>query len=194
MCGIIFSNNKKSILKQIDKLVLRGNQTWSLTKFQTSNQYEYYKGDGKFNQYDLISDNVFQLIHLQSMTGLVARHHPAKFKCSKLWHNGMIIGQQKNQWDTLWLCKQLDEGSKYSEVLSNIHGSFGCIFQNKDNELYVFRNELIPIYYNKIQLSSIPFENSQMLPSNTIFKIDLDKQTLEELSAFGTKNMPYYIL
>jgi hypothetical protein len=89
---------------------------------------------------------LYNIIHQQSITinpknnNLLEQIHPAEFNGSYLWHNGIIrpryIDVMKKElldvsnWDTKLLCKMLNK--KGFDCLSNIDGSFACIYIKND--------------------------------------------------------------
>lgn len=201
MCAIIGSFNKEK-LEELHKLnSYRGESSYSFSAFdynQPSKVQYVYKHKGKMpdeyiaNTY-VYNESTYYVAHTQAPTTDTDNIHPAIFGNSMLWHNGII--KQKNMspgtWDTAWLLEQISDYGWGS--LSDVDGTFACILYYS-NDLYVFRNEISPMFYDKeLNFSSTKFEDSISLPPNTVFKIDLRNKIIESVAYFKTKENPYYI-
>lgn len=166
MCGIYCSFDRKifETLKTLNSY--RGSVNESTTEF-----------------------NDYLIGHSQAPTSKTSHVHPAVYKNAKLWHNGLVLGMT-NQWDTEYILKSIrDVGF---ETLSQLDGSFACIYQ-VDNELFIFRNELSPLFVDdKLNISSTKFIYSHDIDPNTVFKVDLFNKRLIKIAEFETKNNPYY--
>ena len=63
-----------------------------------------------------------------------------------------------------------------------------------DGELFVFRNEIAPLFYDtNLNFSSTKFEDSMALPADMVFKIDLKHRKITPIAFFETMENPYYI-
>ena len=138
-------------------------------------------------------DNKYYIAHSQAPTTNANNIHPAVYGDAMLWHNGII--KQKNltagTWDTQWLLEQiLDYGWS---SLSRIDGTFACMMYNS-GELFVFRNEISPMFYDKdMNFSSTKTEYTTSLPPNRVFKVNLKYKQLTPVAYFETMENPYYI-
>lgn len=166
MCGIYCSFDRKifETLKTLNSY--RGSVNESLTEF-----------------------NGYLIGHSQAPTSKTSHIHPAAYKNAKLWHNGLILGMN-DKWDTEYILTSIhDNGFK---SLSDLEGSFACVYQI-DNELFVFRNELSPLFIDDdLNISSTKFIYCHDVEPNVIFKVDLFNKRLIKISEFKTKNNPYY--
>jgi hypothetical protein len=201
MCAIIGSFSKEK-LEELHKLnSYRGESSYSFGAFDyiqpTMVQY-VYKHAGKMPD-DYIAttyqynESTYYIAHTQAPTTDTDNIHPATYGNAMLWHNGII--KQKSMspgtWDTAWLLEQILDYGWGS--LSNVDGTFACIIYYS-NDLYVFRNEISPIFYDsELNFSSTKFEGSISLPPNTVFKLDLRHKIIDPVAYFKTKENPYYI-
>lgn len=134
--------------------------------------------------------------HSQAPTTNNDNQHPSVVKTSYLWHNGIIKQSRipEGYWDTLWLHEKIVY--KGFESLSDIDGTFACVYYN-NYELLVFRNEISPLYYdNNLNISSTEFEGSALLPANKVFRLNTfnyKELPLSEVYSFETKENPYFI-
>ena len=199
MCAIVASFDKKK-LKELYKLnAYRGELSYSLSAFQYNEHkvtnLSLDQGLGKIPE-TLISelaDGSYYITHTQAPTTESDNIHPAVYGNCYLWHNGII--KQKSlspgTWDTQWLQEQILSYGWSS--LSRIDGTFACLMYNV-NDLFVFRNEISPMYYDKaLNFSSTRFNNSISLPPNIVYKINLQYQAIDAVAYFDTFENPYYI-
>lgn len=203
MCSIVGSYSKAKFIELIKLNTYRGTFSHSLTIIKPDG-YQICKGFGPFNE-DLLNtefynDGDYLLGHCQAPTnGLVQEYdriHPYQGKISLL-HNGIIkdaeVGRINSElstdyvWDTQALAEYIqDDFSK----LSDIEGSFacGCI---KENELYVFRNAISPLYMDDdANISSTRFTSSNMISNNSIYK--LNKKKFNIVESFNNTHNPYF--
>ena len=211
MCSIIGSFDKEKIKELININLYRGNFTFSITEINNSNIIvvtkvftsisDSYIDNIKFNT------NSYYIIHIQAPTNSCGLNesniHPAYYKKygNCIWHNGIILqkdmdylsnkyfNNEKYTWDTKLL---LDLLSEYSfKVLNNVEGSFACIYYH-DKNLYMFRTTSSPLYIDdKLNISSTQFNNSKMIDSGIVFKLDFLKKEAVTKSRFICKDNPY---
>jgi hypothetical protein len=197
MCSIIasFSSNKLKDLYTLNSY--RGSLSYSFAYFtlweEEFTMQELVRGKGVAPDFLFNDKSYFTVCHSQAPTTQASNIHPAVYRGSYLWHNGIV--KQKTlvpgQWDTIWLLQKIKEQGWDS--LSEIDGTFACILYNNDG-LYVFRNEISPMYYDsQMNFSSTKFENSQSLIPNHVFKIDLAQRKLISIHEFKTFENPYFM-
>lgn len=202
MCAITASFSKVTLQELYKLNSYRGELSYSLGTFNYRNvsileilSQKAGKMDESVIRNIPATKGSYFVAHSQAPTTNTNNIHPAIIQQDggMLWHNGIIKQKElpKDTWDTEWLLKQiLDNGW---EILSDIDGTFACIMYY-DNNLFVFRNEISPLFVdNKLNISSTKFENSTLLPPNLVFKINLKDKLLEEVSIFKTKENPYYL-
>ena len=110
-----------------------------------------------------------------------------------LWHNGIVKQKSldKDMWDTSWLLEQIIDYGWSS--LSRVDGTFACVLY-KDGKLYIFRNEISPLYYDReLNISSTKFEGAIDLPPNKVYELNIVNKRLLEVAQFQTFENPYYI-
>jgi asparagine synthetase B (glutamine-hydrolysing) len=201
MCAITgsFSQNKLTDLYRLN--AYRGELSYSLSSFsfgEDSVRLETMMQDRDKMPEGLIKgltggDNKYFIAHSQAPTTNANNIHPAVYGDCMLWHNGII--KQKNltegTWDTQWLLEQILNYGWSS--LSRVDGTFACIMYNS-GELFVFRNEISPMFYDKdMNFSSTKVEFAESLPPNRVFKINLKYKQLSPIAYFQTLENPYYI-
>jgi len=104
-----------------------------------------------------------------------------------LWHNGIIKeGKFEGDWDTEWLFDQA-----LNEDLNEVDGTFACMMYH-ENQIYVFRNEISPLFKDSASFSSTKFEGSTPVVPNIMWKLDYGTGVLEEKWKFKTKENPYH--
>lgn len=201
MCAITASFSKEKLLELYRLNAYRGELSYSYNAFEHN--------EGKVQINILMKDhgplpevlvtemhhfeNAFYIAHSQAPTTQSKNIHPAIFGDCLLWHNGII--KQKTitagTWDTEWLLEQITNYGWSS--LSRIDGTFACIMYN-NGELFVFRNEISPMFYDKdLNLSSTKFDGSLSLEPNKVFKLNLEHKQLSPVAYFQTKENPYYL-
>lgn len=200
MCGIFCSFDRNKVIELASLNSYRGNHSFSVTHFG-----EYpFRALGKFDE-SVVREDSYKICHIQAPTTSargVSNIHPAELSGRFLWHNGILKNfevkrlQQKygtdEEWDTLLLLHEILEYN-WLELLSEINGSFACIFQEFDN-LYVFRNEISPLFIDKeLNISSVKFEGATPLCPGRVFEINLkERKLLDTGFTFKTKENPYY--
>jgi len=212
MCSIISGFNKDRV-KELAKLnSYRGQHSHSVFVYDTSTTNILYQYKD-FGPLDLDSHDLpdgYIICHQQAPTTdnkNTTSIHPARLDYNLLYHNGIIKSQEIRRlsasmncpditWDTMLILKQLiDTGFP-----NNIDGTFSCIWHT-ESELYVFRNEISPLFFDcitidgkpDIVLSSTKFDGGASLEPNIIFKLNLLECSLESVSTFTTKENPYFL-
>lgn len=200
MCGIFCSFDSDKILELHKLNSYRGSHSYSFTRVGDNP----IRGLGNFDV-SLVNRDGYKICHVQAPTSWARDElniHPAALMGCKLWHNGIVKDfdvkrlQEKHgvddPWDTMLILRELMDDN-WIENLSEINGSFACIFQ-KDDLIFVFRNEISPLFYDsELNISSVRFEGSSPLPPNRVFLLDLEGRALVDLGfKFSTKENPYY--
>ena len=207
MCAITGSFNKEK-LKELYKLnAYRGEMSYSLATFTPSplggdlvsemRLGVLMQNDGSMPE-ELVdtvplSENGYLIAHSQAPTTDTKNIHPAVYGSTMLWHNGIIKQKTipEETWDTQWLLEQIVYYGWSS--LSRIDGTFACIMYN-NNEIYVFRNEISPLFYDdELNFSSTKFEGSKSLEPNKVFRVNFNYKQLSPVAFFETFENPYYI-
>ena len=221
MCSIIGSFSLESFLKLVKFNQARGSFAYSFTVLEIENnkgKIKYnFKDFGLFND-DIIknykSNNPntveYYIGHVQAPTGGLIkdydRIHPSTIigdSETLLWHNGILkdhtireIQDRYNvydniyNWDTQLL--HLSIVNEGIPGLVDLEGSFGCIYII-NGEVFVFTNDLIELYLDdKLNISSVKFNNSTRIVPNIGFVLDFDKKIIREVCNFHTIKSPYY--
>ncbi len=203
MCAITASFDKSKLKELYELNAYRGELSYSLSSFTYTN---YLTNDIKLNVLmqdegkmpDSLIDNFpgdgkFFIAHSQAPTASKNNIHPAVHGDCMLWHNGIIKQKTLSEgtWDTLWLLEQV---TNYGwSALSRIDGTMACMMYNS-SQLFVFRNEIAPIFYDKdFNFSSTKMKSGKELPPNKVFKLNLSYRTMEPIAYFETLENPYYI-
>jgi len=201
MCAITASFDKNKLGELYKLNAYRGELNYSLATFKLyKSKIEFqtlFQDAGKMP--DTLIDSIpskegdFILAHSQAPTTNSKNIHPAVYGDAMLWHNGII--KQKNlsedTWDTQWLLEQIVNYGWSS--LSRVDGTFACMMYNS-GELFVFRNEISPMFYDdSLNFSSTRFNSARELPPNKVFKVNLSYKTIEPVAYFETLENPYYI-
>lgn len=196
MCAIIASFNIHTFNDLYQLNSYRGNLTYSIAKFYNDNldkiKLNSIKRDKGIMPSLVTDEGMYYLGHSQAPTTQHSYIHPAVYGKAMLWHNGIIKQKQidKDTWDTEWMLSKIyDFGFK---TISDMDGTFACIMYN-GSELFVFRNEISPLFYNDdLDFSSTKFKESESLPPNSVFKLELKDKKLIKIAKFTTKENPYY--
>jgi len=215
MCAIFGSFNSDKFNELYDLNSYRGSITNSKALFQGNKLISLERSSDPFEKTNY-GNYLYCLGHSQAPTGQFSDIHPAELKLADenrvhpisrclLWHNGLIkdhaIKYLKEKykitdtWDTSILNILIYELG--SQVLSDIDGSFACVFYDAHyNKLNIFRNEICPLFIDDdLNLSSTKFENSSQIDPNVFYDLDLYNKTLTKTNkTFTTKNNPYFII
>ena len=199
MCAITASFSKSKLADLYKLNAYRGELSYSLSSFMVDEEKAklktLFQDKGKLavELVNTLPDDLFFIAHSQAPTTSSTNIHPSAYGDCLVWHNGII--KQKtlspDTWDTQWLQEQIvDYGWS---ALSRIDGTFACIMYNS-GEMYVFRNEIAPMFYDKdLNFSSTKFEFAQSLEPNIVFKINFKYKQLSPVAYFATHENPYYI-
>lgn len=155
------------------------------------------------------TENRYTIVHQQAPTtkkSVQTNIHPAHYKKDDidtyLWHNGIIkeecvkhlqkIYEIDNSWDTYLI---LDILSSVGRTAFNyFDGSFACLMYVSNHTLFVFRNEIAPLFYDeKLNFSSTVWGNCKSLPPNVFYEVDLISSRLIPLFQFKTLDNPYIL-
>ncbi len=216
MCGISASFDIRKLKDLMDVNNARGQFSFSLMVIDTLTnqiigQHKSFMDNRKhiLNYYKNVDneENLYYISHSQaptSDTGLnmqFDRIHPATFKQSHLYHNGIIkdfgidILQKTtmdytNTWDTSLLLKSICKTNL--DILNYLSGSFACVLINLDG-LFVFRNKSSILYYDDdLNISSSNFNGEMIeLDSNQVFKLDLEASRLVKHYQFNSPDNNY---
>lgn len=203
MCAITGSFSKHKLQDLYRLNAYRGELSYSLSAFDTKSDKArlnlLMQDEGKIVN-GLIEhlpggDNIFYIAHSQAPTtdSSSKNIHPSAYGDCLLWHNGIIKQKtiEAGTWDTQWLQEQI---LNYGwSALSRVDGTFACVMYN-NGELYVFRNEISPMFYDKhFNFSSTKFEGGESLPPNKVFKLNFEIKQLSTVAYFETHTNPYYI-
>lgn len=195
MCSIIASFDKKRFLELRDKNLYRGALTHSLGNFVVgiSEQSDAYVSIIHQQEYPIVESDMidatsaYYIGHTQAPTSQSSNIHPAFYKGTLLWHNGIV--KNYNGWDTQMICEVIYGGNW--EALSDIDGSFACVYFARPHA-YVFRNEIAPLFYSeKLDFSSTKFDGGIQIPPNQVWKLNFKAKRLVGVGKFTTKNNPY---
>jgi len=213
MCGLFASFSKQAIDVMSKVNSARGSHSFSTTNILKASdgflQTYIDKQRGAF-KISSAAEAGYKICHIQAPTTSAqseANIHPAviSFPDFMLWHNGIIKDgdvkrlQKKHnsdeKWDTMLLLQEVIRGDTAAN-LSDIDGSFAC-FLKTPLGLYVFRNEISPLFYAENgDFSSVKMLGMQALPENTVFKLDLNFDTntisLTKKAEFTTFANPYF--
>ena len=212
MCSISASKDKEVLLKLIELNRYRGEESHSAT------QFKYHKGEGfqvrrqqkSYGPFDinlLEKDWDYCIVHQQAPTSKEVNNtdlatgrfiHPAQNEKSFLWHNGIIKeGKFEGDWDTEWLFDLVLEDLRKSPLkrfeagIREADGTFACMMYH-GHRMFVFRNEISPLFSNGTTFSSTKFEDSIPVPPNTMWSLNFETSVLEKKWKFETKENPYH--
>lgn len=210
MCAITGSSDFEWLKTMYYRQLDRGSTSSSITTFLCGDSLTTVRQKGildinsvKPKEYR----NFYYITHSQAPTGKTSEEniHPSEIPfmwggSSYMWHNGIITQQslEKNNnrlglscsWDTELIHHML---MKYDD-LSNLDGSFACIFISPEKDMFVFRNDQAPLYFdNNMSMASVKFENSFELPPNGLFYVNLYRKELVHTGTnFKSSQQLYY--
>lgn len=202
MCSIVGSFDKDKLIELCKMNEYRGVMSHSISYFD----WHYGTGErfeGSVN-YDSIEINPYEycLVHMQAPTAVGNNIHPAENDTCQLWHNGIIKESSikylndkydlNETWDTELLLQLIIKNG--FNVLSDVDGSFSCALWFKlRKSMILFRNEIAPMFVDDyFNISSTNFEGASPIPPNQVFEFDPWNSKMDPISAFTTKNNPYY--
>ena len=204
MCAIFGSFNFNRFNELAVQNSYRGQHSFSISTFDpTTGELDVKrKLTGPFDSSNMsIEKGVYWIGHIQAPTtdGKSSDYiHPSVIDDSYLWHNGIIkedcikymqaVLGENTPWDTKLLHEWFESGLD----LSDVDGTFSCLVHRK-RLLYLFRNEISPMFYDeKLNISSVRFDESARTPANAVLKMDFDQMYLHHSESFTTKENPYY--
>ena len=202
MCGIFVSTNRTTFLALGKANANRGSYSHSIAEVKFDGTITSLRKDlGPLNEESVSSDAELYIGHVQAPTsadGFTPENiHPATIDSTFLWHNGIILPpgmkvlhetlSSTANWDTKLLLEYFNKGYDLSEI----DGSFACVMIN-ENGIFAFRNAISPLFYDKCNISSVPFKGATLLPHGKIFNVT-QAGLCESTVTFTTKNNPYFI-
>lgn len=202
MCAIIGSFDKATFQHLYTINEHRGNLSHSVVKFEVNatapddvDILELWKSPGNLNLQvvDRGVDGPYMIGHTQAPTTDTSNIHPSGYNGSLMWHNGIVKQKelQPDIWDTWWLLRGIEEEG--FDFLSTVVGSFACVLYGVEKKIYVFRNEIAPLYIDEnFNISSVEIEGFKSLRPNVAFEMNLSTKKLKEVAEFKTKENPYY--
>jgi asparagine synthetase B (glutamine-hydrolysing) len=203
MCALIGAQTKDEFLRLHELNKYRGEVSHSVAQFSfdeygVAQKASLVSAPGVLAPEVVPEDQVNSLIigHTQAPTTGTGNIHPAHYKDAMLWHNGIIKQGQYESWDTEHILKTVYHRGFGS--LSDIDGTFAC-FLYMDAKLYVFRNEISPLFWDHTTSSFSSTKTSGMtaVNPNTVYAIEpcihlSDRFCLRYVASFTTKENPYF--
>lgn len=209
MCSIIGSHSRKKIRELIALNLYRGQHSWSISYYNPKTGLSgITRGMGEIPEdMIIIPEGYYCIVHMQAPTTSnkdINTVHPAQIANNYLWHNGIVkaewVKRRKyeievteypadiNSWDTYLILRQY----LLTSNLDNIDGTFACLL-SKENELYLFRNEISPLFIDKYNnISSTRFEGAAIIKPNIVWAFDPNKGLTDTGIAFETVENPYF--
>ena len=214
MCGIFASFDRVKLEQLFNLNYKRGQKGLSL------NGFTIYKGGMVIWESRHESDKLeiqpqflstYNICHVIAPTTTESLYHPALREGSDtesegftaLWHNGILkegtismlqLADDTTDWDTQLMVNRLHNMpfEEMGDFLSALDGSFACLLY-RDSQLFVFRNELVPLYCdNMLSLSSVKFKFSMSITPNVVWRMNFETNKLEDTGVrFTTMNNPY---
>lgn len=200
MCAIVGSFRADIFNSLFKQNLYRGSISQSLMEYDTyNNKYKLTKTDIPDNIFAQVkAHETYYLGHTQAPTGQMSGIHPSQEGSSYLWHNGILKSSycDPGVWDTQYMHHKILENGW--DELNFIDGSFACVLY-KDNEFYIFRNEISPLYISRwFDVSSTLIDGYGLKPlePNVVFRMNFKLYTKEPLVPhfkFKTVNNPYWM-
>lgn len=203
MCAIFgsYDVNEAKALQKIN--ASRGALSHSSTVFNDNSEIISIKrGYGELTDFDS-SISGYHLYHQQAPTTQASNTiHPAVYNNSLLWHNGIIkdnslkrikevMTLHPSEWDTLQLNMLITNFG--FESLKEVYGSFSCVM-SFDCCLYMFRNDIAPMFMKGATISSVEFECSVTTIANTVYHLNTESRTWEKAFTFENNETPFFFL
>lgn len=203
MCSIVGSFSLARLKELIELNAYRGQYRHSVLVIDsiTGGLLRAARGKGAFTDYTAMERvDAYYIAHHQAPTAASSDYHPAWHNDDFLFHNGIVKERYLTQmkidldtnieWDTRLLCMMIE---RYGfESLSKIDGSFAGVGRHKE-DLYIFRNQLSPMFYNEqLDFSSTVEQDMIELPAETAFKFDFTKKQLVHDVRFNTNDNVYF--
>jgi len=202
MCSISGSFNYTKLAELIESNRYRGQFSHSIFVFDrnSSKIIYHYKDKGPIDLTKHCLPDGYCVVHQQAPTSQSTDNiHPAVFDSNFLWHNGIITNseiqkmQKKYETDETWDTKLLLYALIEKDTLSDIIGSFACVWYN--GKINIFRNMISPLFLdNDLTISSTKFKHSRLLEPGKIFQLDLNLKRMSLQTNFETHaNNPYFL-
>lgn len=202
MCSIIGSFKKNTLIELCKLNEHRGQHSHSISYYNVvTGEISVQRGMGPIN-YENISERhlMYIIVHMQAPTSENTNIHPAHYQGRFLWHNGILkqsyITTLQNQldevckWDTFLMLKALSENREY---INEFDGSLSCLLYENE-KLYLFRNEIAPMFYDaKLNISSVAFNDSKPTSPNQLHHVDFNFSCLFAVKSFMTRVNPYFL-
>lgn len=202
MCSIVGSFSLERLKELIELNAYRGQYRHSMMAFKPNGGLlRAHRGEGAFVDFGIMEqDGAYYIAHHQAPTAASSDYHPAWHNDDFLFHNGIVKERYLEQmqrdldttatWDTRLLCMTIERRGFKS--LSKIDGSFAGVSYHKE-ELYLFRNQLSPMFYNEeLDFSSTAELDMIELPAEMSFKFDfVNKQLIPDVE-FSTNDNVYF--
>lgn len=209
MCAIIGSFDKDKLIELIKINSYRGSHAFSFSTYNQAGALKIHqRAIGTIDPSDIhIPEGSYGIVHIQAPTTTeksLSSVHPAEQtymgNTSYLWHNGIIKEahtremriklHSESKWDTMLMSSCISQYGWNS--LDSMDGSFSCLMY-KNSELFLFRNEITPMFYDSgMNISSTKFENAMQTNANIVYLFDVYRGTLAEHHKFNTRENPYY--
>jgi len=206
MCAIIGSFNRQTLEELVEINSYRGQHSYSISEYdlKTRTMNTRRKCLGSFSLQDIeLSAGMYYVAHIQAPTtaaSAIDSIHPSMRAGGRdlLWHNGIIKEEcikdlqvalsSSKSWDTSLVHDWIRDGNQ----LDAIDGTFSYL-RYSEGELFLFRNEISPMFIDgKLNISSTKFEGSSQTKPNSMYKVNFEENSLDEIGTFKTKNNPYY--
>lgn len=217
MCAIVGSRSI-NILKDLVALnSYRGSESYSYSWFNiyTHSLVIVQRGQGTLDiDKVILPSDCYGIVHIQAPTnneGACSTIHPAIVMkqpypeytpdCA-LWHNGIIkadivdkISEETGtKWDTMQILRKITSSDdNWWDSLNEFDGSFSCLMYVRTKGLFMFRNQISPMYVDvNLNVSSTKFEGSVQTQPDIAWKIDPLTNKMKEVGRFKTVENPYY--
>ena len=207
MCSIIGSYDIKKV-RELTKLnEYRGQHSHSFFVLLNNKIVYSHKDYGELNinnhLHKVDNDQNYYIVHQQAPTSSQVENtiHPAQLNGHYLWHNGIIKNNCVNKlqskykstsnWDTQLLLYSLIENHKPIDI----DGTFACLWLDPTGDVYVFRNEISPLFMDDdFNISSTMFDGSHSVPVNTMLRMNMMNKMIQEVDTFKTIENPYFFV
>jgi hypothetical protein len=213
MCGICGSNDYAQFTELMHENIKRGSFSCSLTaidvrSYRIIDQIKTFDTEKLGNLLSKLKtgSGIYYIGHTQAPTGGLIRNksriHPSRIVLetpstitdTSLWHNGVLTEafMKENAWDPkMWDTELIhtiifNDGIK---ALSDVKGSFACVYLRSTSSLKVFRNPQAPIFWSANAFSSLPFKGSAPLGSNCVYSIDKSGKLTKTTEKFDGENI-----
>ena len=206
MCSIIGSYNVNEVKMLADLNAYRGQHSHSICVVDDNEVKFLHRGFGALDKAKL--DDLPQgyiICHQQAPTTDAKDEksiHPANNKGALLWHNGIIKAKQvkawksewniDEAWDTKWLLKFLVQGHYNFNFLSDVDGTFACVYYHPHSGITMFRNANSPLFLKGSTISSTKFDGSVSVDAGKVYQLQSDQKWYIIDKTFETKEQFYW--